>query len=339
MKPRSRLAADVAAAWHGDGSPLTRAGLAGLAPFSWAFRGAVAARNRWYDVVGGREPPIPTVSVGNLTVGGAGKTPVLRGLHEGFEARGVPAALVTRGYGGDEVALYREWFGEERLFVSPARLAGVGVAARTGYRVALIDDGFQHRHMARTVDVLLVASNSPFPVRLLPRGPYREPLTSARRASVIVVVARSPGSDPGPWLGRMSEVAPDVPLGVLTLGPLGWATLDGSPADAPTGPLAAVASTANPAGFARLLEEVHPGEPIDLHSYPDHHRYGERDAEELAARAGQRTLVTTEKDAVKLRRFAGRFDGARVLRFGILGELPPALSEALNGLVPEAAPW
>ncbi|MYI46837.1 MAG: hypothetical protein F4123_10755, partial [Gemmatimonadetes bacterium] len=115
--------------WDGDDPrPATRLlGLA-LAPGEIAFRSAIAARSRWFDRTPATVPSIPVVSVGNLTVGGTGKTPVLRWLGDWFRRRGIRTAVVVRGYGRDEVALYRRWFGGDAVFAGVDRHAGVRAA-------------------------------------------------------------------------------------------------------------------------------------------------------------------------------------------------------------------
>jgi tetraacyldisaccharide 4'-kinase len=113
---------------------------------------------------------IPVVSVGNLTVGGTGKTPVSRWLMEEARRLGVTPALVARGYGEDEILLHRRWNPDVPVVVAPRRIDGVARAAAEGAGICILDDGFQHRRLARDLDILLLSVHDPLPARLLPGG-------------------------------------------------------------------------------------------------------------------------------------------------------------------------
>lgn len=301
-----------------------------LAPAELPFRLAVAARNARYE----REPapptPIPVVSVGNLTVGGTGKTPVVRWLGEWFRGAGVPAAIVVRGYGADEVALYRRWFGDGAVFVGRDRIALVDAAAERGHRLALLDDGFQHRRLGRALDLLLVAAEDPWPVRMLPRGPYREPLASAARATHLLVTRRTASRERvATWRERLRGAAPGVPGQVAELRMGGWRDLGGSAAEAPAGDILAVASIARPQAFLSGLEALLPGVRAELAGFADHHVYTARDVAGLLGRRGDRTVVCTAKDAVKLASFPEMRPHCVVVGFRVAGEPQEPLRSAL----------
>ena len=308
-----------------------------LAPGELAFRGAVAVRNRWYDRRRPPAPSIPVVSVGNLTVGGTGKTPVVRWLGEWFRRRGVRAAVVVRGYGRDEVELHRRWFGDGAVFVGADRREGVRAAARAGYRLALLDDGFQHRRLARTLDILLVAAEDPWRVRLLPRGRYREPLAAAGRATLVFLTRRTAGHGAARvWRKRLARAAPGVPVLNLEMNMGDWSDLAGGPAIAPGGDVLAVCSVARPHAFAHGLEELLPAARIELAAYPDHHEYSADDLSALVARRAGRTIVCTDKDAVKLVRHRELADHAVAVGLRVDGDpggaLLTALAEVADGL-------
>lgn len=306
-----------------------------LAAAEPSFRVAVAARNRWHD---GRPPdrePIPVVSVGNLTVGGTGKTPVIRWLHDWFAGRGKRAAVVVRGYGEDEVALYRRWFGASAVFVGVDRVAGIRAACKSGHDLALLDDGFQHRRAARTVDILLVAAEDPWKVRLLPRGPYREPLASAARASCILVTRRTADTvTTDAWIARLSRIVPAVGISRLELSMGGWSDPAGGPADPPEGDVLAVCSIARPQGFAAGLRELLPESDVRLASFADHHRFTRRDIAALSRRRAGRTVVCTLKDAPKLMAFPGLARHCVAVDLRVAGEPGGPLGRALTALVP-----
>lgn len=328
----ARLRGLVTELWAGD-EPRPSTRLLGLAltPAEVAFRIAVAARGRWYDRRRLPGPSIPVVSVGNLTVGGTGKTPVLHWLGDWFRAKGVQAAVVVRGYGDDEVALYRRWFGERAVFAGPDRRAGVRTAAERGYRLALLDDGFQHRRLARTVDILLVAAEDPWRVRMIPRGPYREPLRAVGRATHVLLTRRTAaGRIAQAWKERLARLAPGVSVVHLELTMGGWRDLAGKPANAPREDVLAVCAIARPRAFAAGLGELLPTARIELASYPDHHEYTAEDVASLLARRNGRTVVCTDKDAVKLARHRELADHAVSVGLRVDGEPGGALLAALT---------
>lgn len=335
---RGRPGGLVSELWRGDRPrPATRLLGIGLAPGEIAFRAAVAVRNRWYDRMRLTVPPIPVVSVGNLTVGGTGKTPVVRWLGDWFRRRGVRTAVVVRGYGRDEVALHRRWFGDEAVFAGSDRRAGVRAAGKGGYDLALLDDGFQHRRLARALDIVLVAAEDPWRVRLLPRGRYREPLSAAGRATLVFLTCRTAG--PGAvrsWRERLARAAPGVPVLNLEMTMGDWSDLAGGPASAPGEDVLAVCSIARPRAFAAGLEALLPGTRIELAAYPDHHEYTAGDVAALLARRAGRTIVCTDKDAVKL--VAHRELGAHAVAVGLRvggdprGALLTTLSEVVEGM-------
>ena len=313
-----------------DAGAAGRAASALLAPAELLFRVAVAVRTAWYTRRRAASTPIPVVSVGNLTVGGTGKTPVVRWLGEWLREAGVRVGFIVRGYGADEVALYRRWFGEDAVFVGRDRTASVRAASERGLDVALVDDGFQHRRLTREVDVLLVAAEDPWPARMLPRGPYREPLAAARRATSVLVTRRTASREAvAAWRRRLERVAPGVPNRGVELCMGGWSDLGGAPAELPDGDVLAVSSIARPAAFHAGLAEILPGAGIEPMSFADHHVYTSRDASAIMDRLEGRTAVCTAKDAVKLASFPELAPHCVVVGFGVAGEPREPLKSAL----------
>lgn len=311
---------------------------AGLLPAEAMFRTAVAARSAWYGRARLPVPPIPVISVGNLTVGGTGKTPVVRWLGDWFRERGVEAAVVVRGYGRDEVLLYRRWFGPGAVFVGADRREGVRAAGESGCGVALLDDGFQHRRVGRKLDLLLVAAEDPWRVRLLPRGPYRETLRAARRASHLLVTRRTASrAAAAAWCERLSRCAPDISVVEAEMRMGGWRDLAGRRAAPPHGDVLAVCAVARPRAFATGVAGLLPGAHVELAAYPDHHAYTRRDVAGLLARLGRRTIVCTAKDAVTLAAHPELGGHCVVVGFRVAGEPPPPLRAALESLLPRAA--
>ncbi len=289
-------------------------------PLELAYRGGVSLRNRLYDagILRARRARLPVVSVGNLTVGGTGKTPFSAWLAGELEKRGHVPAVVTRGFGRDEVELHRRWAPLRTVIVDRDRGRGAWRAASLGATVVVLDDGFQHRRLARDLDVVLVPAGLAGKVRLLPRGPFREPLEAARRAGVLAITLKGAGEDPEPAKARLARLVADPPLVVRFLA-AGWTDLWGNPSDPPQGPCLGVAGVGDPDGFQKLVEkEV--GSPVPLLAFPDHYPYTDRDAAGMRALAGYRTIVTTEKDAVKLVAYADRIGSAAVLRLKVVVE-------------------
>jgi len=311
-----------------------------LLPAEAAYRMAVALRNRLYEVgvLRTERPPIPVVSVGNVVVGGTGKTPVAAWLVGSLERSGAAPALVARGYGEDELELHRAWNPDAPVEADPDRVAAVARATARGARAAVLDDGFQHRRLGRSLDLVVVAAEQRPEVRCLPRGPYREGLRALARADAVVVTRRSATAEEvEAWLRRIRAAgAPGVPVARVDLVPDGWATLGGGPAEAPEGEVLAVTAIGRPEAFAALLGAELGREP-ELLAFPDHHAYDAADVERIVRAAGPRTVVTTEKDAVKLRAFERTLPPARVLPLRVVeGEGCDALHALVHEVVAEA---
>ncbi len=324
----------VLAMWRGEATAATRIAGALAAPVSALFSIGVRVRSTLYDrgVLRGEEPPIPVVSVGNLAVGGTGKTPVAGWLAGELLRSGKRAALVTRGYGEDEVLLHRRWNPEVPVIRARRRIEGVRTAATQGAEVAIVDDGFQHRALARNLDLVLLSPVHGARARLLPRGPFREPVRALRRADRVLVTVKGAKEEAAAeelerFLGRVPGMPP---VARLSLRAGEWTGLGGEPLPPPGGTPLVVTSIAEPESFASLVAERCGGTGGHL-AFPDHHPYSEADAARIVAAARGRWVATTEKDAVKLLPLAELLPEARVLPLivdppeGLLGEILDAL--------------
>jgi len=267
------------------------------------FGVGVRARNTLYDrgIVHTRNLQGPVVSVGNLSVGGSGKTPFVLLLGELLTARGIKFDILSRGYGRQTrgVALVdpggsTRQFGDEPLLL--ARRLGVRVivgedryeagrfAEKTfGPQLHLLDDGFQHRALARDFDIVLVTPDDGRDC-LLPAGRLREPLTSLSRADAVVLAS-----------GASAE---SFPLNRKLV----WRVRRGiSPTNTPARPVV-FCGIARPQNF--LLQLRTAGiEPVGQALFRDHHTYTERDVRDLLKlreQSGAEGFVTTEKDAINL---------------------------------------
>lgn len=292
-----------------DGTISARMARWALWPATLAYRG-VAASRQVAHAAGLRPrstPDLPTVAVGNLTVGGAGKTPIASWLAAYYARRGVRPGIVLRGYGGDEGRVHGRLVPEAIVVENPDRVAGIREAAIQGARVAVLDDAFQRLDVERDLDLAVVSAESAqAPQWRLPAGPWRETWGALRRADLIVItrkrVARA-GADA--VAARIREVARNADLAFATLELTGFRGLRTDrrlTLDALAGArIVTAAGVADPATFAiqcrRLGAEVAASLP-----WRDHHRIRERDVADLL-HAGRAVdyVVVTEKDAVKLR--------------------------------------
>ncbi len=283
---------------------------AGLAPAEWAFRLGTAMRAQAYDRgwLSSSRPPIATVVVGNLTVGGTGKTPLTAWIARRIQSLGARPAVVMRGYGGDEVDVHRILNPSVPVYVSAERQAGVRQAASEGARVAVLDDAFQHRAIRADASVVLVAADEwKRRQRLLPRGPWREPLRAIRRASLAVVTRKAapaakaegitellgqryPGLSVGRVLFRLADRSSyaEMRAGHSARRPLAGARFE-----------LALCGVAQPEAFFRQLEQAGVSVTRRL-AFPDHRRYGPGDLRRIRREARDGAALMTLKDAVKL---------------------------------------
>lgn len=286
-----------------------------LWPASVAFRGGVWVRNALYDLglAAVPAPALPAIAVGNLTVGGTGKTPVSAWIAAELQRRGAKPAIVLRGYGEDEPAVHARLNPGIPVVVDADRNAGMRRAQGLGANVVVLDDAFQHRRAARSADVVLVAAERGLhPARLLPAGPFREPLGALRRASMVLVTRKT--ADPGAAAAVMAEAAEAgrIPGGVAALEPDGLVPVGGGdsiPMHRLDGArVTLITGVAEPELVAAQLSAC--GAVVTLHAYPDHHAFQAGELAAAAAVPAQDYVVCTLKDAVKI---AERWPGARPL--------------------------
>jgi len=288
-----------------------------MIPLSNFFEKLTAARNALYErgVFKVERLAAPVISVGNITVGGAGKTPFVNALGTELSKRGIPFDILSRGYRrtkkgtlrlpehadplqfGDEPALLQKEL-EVPVFVANRRVeAGRISEGEREPRIHVLDDGFQHRQLHRDFNIV-VLSPSDLSDQLLPVGRLREPVSSLRRADAVVVPEGFdqdiPGFNGAIWRIRRRLV------------------FDG---DA-NGAALAFCGLAKPDQFLELLRQS----GIDARgilAFPDHHAYRERDFVSITSKAreiGANLFITTSKDAIKLERLQLTPDFQRRLR-------------------------
>jgi tetraacyldisaccharide 4'-kinase len=246
------------------------------------------------------------ISVGNITVGGTGKTPMVILLAEKFLGEGKRVAILSRGYGGsdgssDEIELMKERLRGRALFgVGKNRYDAGHRLEAEGVDVFLLDDGFQHLQLARDVDLVLIDRLQALGGEtLLPAGRLREPRSALNRAD-LVVYTRMDGAKQTNKLIQQLKKFPIFPASTLLLGfrRLGSNQPLLSAGELGSGPYFAFCGIGNPGGFFLDLERW--GLSISgQRAFRDHHKYSVADAAELeraAAASGAKALVTTEKD-------------------------------------------
>jgi tetraacyldisaccharide 4'-kinase len=281
-------------------NPLVRGA---LAPAAAAYGAGVAVRDHLYDsgILRTHAPAIPTISVGNLTVGGTGKTPIASYLSEALRLRGRRPAIVLRGYrGGDELLVHQTLARESFVIAGVDRLGGIAKAAAAGCDVAILDDGFQHRRVARVADIVLVSADAwPGSRALLPAGPWREPLSALARATLVIITRKA--VDEGVAERIVAQIGAQVPTAIAALSPDALQGQDGQ-----ARPLAslrgqrihAVAAIGDPRAFFAQLRAA--GADVVPHAFRDHHAYSAEDVSRLVRAADGATVVCTLKDVVKL---------------------------------------
>ncbi|HEY1766217.1 MAG TPA: tetraacyldisaccharide 4'-kinase [Terracidiphilus sp.] len=259
----------------------------------------------------------PVVSIGNLSTGGAGKTPLTIALAQAFTRCGLHVDVLSRGYGRRSTSAARvdpegtaEAFGDEPILI--AREAGVpAYVAAERYQagllaevdgadrpagIHLLDDGFQHRQLHRDVNILLLDAGTWFDERLLPAGNLREPLAAMRRAGVLAIPAREAESlesslrNRGGWSGPIWHLQRTMDVPSIE------------------GPVIAFCGIARPEQFFEGLRRA--GLSVaHCVAFPDHHRYQEAGLarlRDLARHARAAAFVTTEKDRVRLGELANK---------------------------------
>ena len=344
------IEAAVEEIWNGK-RPKEKAGpLRGfLRILSILYGGTIALRNRLYDrgLIRQAKLPCPVVSVGNLTVGGTGKTPTVIFLANLLKERGYRPAVLSRGYGGNAKAsvnivsdgnrIILGWrdAGDEPILIAGAApgvpvltggrrfLTGRAAIERFGANVLILDDAFQHRSLFRNLDIVLVDAVRPFGNGfILPRGPLREMPEALRRAHLLIRTG--------------AEADPTVPL----QGASGLPSFRGihrplGLVEAETGrvlPLAelkgrrvfAFAGIGRPEAFRKSLAGLGV-EFASFRAFPDHHLYSRTDIDALRRLAGENSagrIVTTEKDAVRLADHPDFLREVSLLRIGM--EISPA---------------
>lgn len=316
-----------------DGSAGAALARAGLTLLSWLYELVIRGYRGLYDVGVLRQVRLPcrVVSVGNITMGGTGKSTTVKWVVKALQATGAQVAVLSYGYragsetpvtvvsdgekllvpvaqSGDEPRMLAEALpGAPVLIGKQRKWSGAAAVERFGVDICVLDDAFQYWRLAKDLEIVLIDATCPFGYgHPFPRGLLREPLSQLRRADVLLVTNEQRVSaeardrlyrDLVRWNPRaLVAAARHRPAGLRDL-----ASGEALPEDTLAGrPVRALSSLGNPEAFEGTLRELGAAE-VEPARYPDHHRFSREEFEAEAAQvAGVATLVTTEKDAVKV---------------------------------------
>ena len=297
-----------------------------LRPLGWLYGAAAALRNRRFD--SGRAAsavyPIPVISVGNITAGGTGKTPHTEYIASLLQNR-ITTAILSRGFGrstkgyiladesatsrtiGDEPMQMHRRFPHVILAVCEKRAQGIEQLIRTcNPQVILLDDAYQHRAVKPSLNILLVNYNrNILHDAMLPAGRLRESAAERKRAD-IMIVTKCPQDLSASQMDQLASALAVTPAQQVFFTAIEYGTLypmaGAAAAPSPSSPALAVTGIAGPEPLVAQLRKEH--RSVTLQSYPDHHRYSERDIRSITSAISQlgphAIAVTTEKDAARL---------------------------------------
>ncbi len=278
-----------------------------LLPAAGLWRGTMAARELayrrgWLTV---HDLPLPSVAVGNLTVGGSGKTPIAIWIARHYVSRGLVPGILLRGYGGDETLVHQHAVPEAQVIADADRAAGAERALARGAEVLVLDDAYQRLDVHRDLNIAVVSAETTRAVRWpLPAGPWREGLGALDRADAVIVTRKR--ATPDAALALVADLQGRV-KGPIAVAHLGMRYLEGMvsgtrhPASTLAGKRVVAASgIADPDAFVAQTKAT--GAAVQVATWKDHHDYRDEDVAWLAHAARRADhVVITQKDAVKLR--------------------------------------
>jgi tetraacyldisaccharide 4'-kinase len=248
---------------------------------------------------------LPSVAVGNLTVGGSGKTPIAIWIARHYVAGGLVPGVLLRGYGGDETLVHQHAVPRAVVIADPDRAAGAERALANGAQVLVLDDAYQRLDVRRDLNILVMSAETTRAVRWpLPAGPWRESWKALDRADAVIVTRKRATSEAAQALAQEVQRLVQGPVAIAHLG---LRSLEGlvSGTRAPAGALAgkrvvAASGIADPDAFVAQVKGT--GAAVQVATWKDHHDYRDEDVAWLAHAARRADhVVITQKDAVKLR--------------------------------------
>ncbi len=278
-----------------------------LLPASGLWRGAMAVRGLayrrgWFQV---RDLPLPSVAVGNLTVGGSGKTPIAIWIARHYIETGLTPGILLRGYGGDETLVHQHAVPGGVVIADPDRASGAERALANGAQVLVLDDAYQRLDVRRDLNILVMSAETTRAVRWsLPAGPWRESWKALSRADAVIVTRKRATREAAHALAQELEGRVQGPVAIAHLG---LKSLEGlvsgrlaSAASLAGKRVVAASGIADPDAFVAQVKLT--GAAVQVATWKDHHDYRDEDVAWLAHAARRADhVVITQKDAVKLR--------------------------------------
>jgi len=312
-----------------------------LLPFSFVYGLGVFCHRQFYCLRGVYKAPKPVISIGNLTVGGSGKTPLVVILARYFHEKGLRPNILTRGYmpqalqDSDEVYMLNEQIPFVPVLAGGDRVANIKKnQGALPVDVYIADDAFQHWPLGRDLDIVTIDAGNPFGNGyLLPAGTLREPLSALKRANVIVLTKTKVSGNTQALSSKLKGINPEaliVESHYKSAGLIDVFSSEALPGDALKGKnVIGFCAIGDPASFETSLKDTG-ARILGFLSYLDHHAYQKEDIQHImeACRSKEAgILVTTHKDAVKLKGFKEEFKGVRLIYLPIQLEVTKGADE------------
>lgn len=307
-----------------------------LGPWCWLYSGIVRIRNFCFDVGFYKQKKLPctVISIGNIVVGGTGKTPTVTTIAKLLQSSGLKVSVLLRGYkrqsgekivivsdgknglcsreeSGDEAHMLTHQLSDIPIIVGKHRyLTGEAAIRKFSSDVLILDDGFQHRQLGRDLNILTIDATHPYGTgALLPLGTLREPISSINRADIIILTRTdAAGNNIAELKTELNQLAPNIPILESIHKPtsLYWLNPTGIHTTLPLRKLTnkrllAVCAIGNPNAFMATLGKYNP-ESVELLAFPDHHVYSESDVQQIKHQMVQcesEWIITTQKDEQK----------------------------------------
>jgi len=318
-----------------------------LVPWSFFYRIGVFCHQNFYRFKGAFKAPKPVISIGNITVGGVGKTPLVIWLARTLQDKGFKSVIVTRGYmpgnskDSDEVDMLNEQIPYIPVLAGANRVKNIKESkGNLPVDVYIADDGFQHWPLHRDLNIVAIDAGNPFGNGfLLPAGILREPLSALKRAQVIVLTKTDGVSDLHILTQKIRKINPKaliVESAHKAKGVVDVFESEALPVDYLKNlPVVGFCAIGDPYSFE--LELKNTGAQISkLFTFRDHHLYKKNDIQQMIDLCHAQAvpiLVTTHKDAVKLNSFKGMFKGLRLVYIPIQLEITKGSDEFVQKVI------
>ena len=278
-----------------------------------------------------RKFPLKVVSVGNITLGGTGKTSLVEFIASILKERSHKVAILSRGYKkeegsiGDEPLMLQEKLPGVKVITDKNRSRSANIAVDSGMDTVVLDDGFQQWGIVKDLEIVAVNALQPFGnFQMIPRGILREPISSLKRADIFVLTKSDLATDTANIKQSLSKINPRAEIFESIHAPAGFYSIDNKDTIITGSSLAGKAvmifsGIGDPDSFESLIRSQGIDVGLSLR-FSDHHNYSKVDLERINSCAREKkldTIITTEKDAVRLKTLASPAQGARILVFKI----------------------